>query len=181
MKAEMYPDSSVIRFDYPQRGVHPALKIYWYDGGKRPPAEISGRAETTDASGRPLRGGGGGLTWIGTKGSYPAGRGPFYGSKIEEYPTPEPRDWQREDVYKDWVVAVRAGRPAPCHFGYAGPFTEAYLLGNVALRVGHRIEYDALQFRVTNCSEANPLLTREYRRGWDLQEIAGKAYNEPGG
>jgi membrane-associated protease RseP (regulator of RpoE activity) len=52
--------------------------------------------------------------------------------------------------------------------GFAGPFTEAYLLGNVALRVGHRIEWDPMAFRVTNCREANQYLTREYRRGWDL-------------
>jgi hypothetical protein len=51
-------------------------------------------------------------------------------------------------------------------------------LGNVALRVGHRVEWDPLAFRVTNCREANQYLTREYRRGWDLKEIAGSAaYN----
>ena len=78
--------------------------------------------------------------------------------------------------YTHWVVAVKAGKQAPCHFGYAGPFTEAYQLANVALRVGHRIEWDPLAFRVTNCREANQYLTREYRRGWDLREIAGSAY-----
>ena len=63
-------------------------------------------------------------------------------------------------------------------FAYAGPFTEAYQLGNIALRVGHRIEWDPMAFRVTNCREANQYLSREYRKGWDLREIAGRdAYN----
>ena len=72
---------------------------------------------------------------------------------------------------------MKAGKPAPCHFGYAGPFTEAYQLGNIALRVGHRIQWDPLDFRITNCQEANQYLRREYRRGWDLKEIAGSAWD----
>ena len=76
------------------------------------------------------------------------------------------------------MVAVKAGKEAPCNFAYAGPFTEAYLLGNIALRVGHRIEWDPHAFRINNCREANQYLTREYRRGWDLREITGAAsYN----
>ncbi|MEJ7608466.1 MAG: hypothetical protein WKF37_19895, partial [Bryobacteraceae bacterium] len=176
MKPEMYPDWSMIKFEYAARGIHPPLKIFWDDGGKRPPEEISpprspspaagAKPQTSrDASGfragesaissappsAPLRGGGGGVTWIGTKGSLPAGRGPYAGMKAEPYETPPERQWDREEVHKDWVVAVKAGKQAPCHFGYAGPFTEAYLLGNIALRVGHRVEWDPMVFRITNC------------------------------
>jgi len=176
MRREMYPDWTVMRFEYAARGVHPPLRIYWYDGGKRPPEEISRAAPRPSGSQRPLAQGGGGVIWIGTKGSLPAGRGPFYGKEAEPYPTPPPREWGREEVHKDWAEAVKAGRPAPCHFGYAGPFTEAYQLGNIALRVGHRIEWDPLAFRITNCREANQYLTREYRKGWELREIAGSAY-----
>jgi predicted dehydrogenase len=165
MRREMYPEWSIVRWEWPQRGVHPPLKIYWYDGGKLPPEAVTG-------------GGRGGLVWIGTKGSLPQGRGPFRGQKAEPYAAPAEREWGREEVHKDWVTAVKAGRQAPCHFGYAGPFTEAYQLANVALRVGHRIEWDPLAFRITNCREANQYLTREYRRGWELREIAGSAYDE---
>jgi predicted dehydrogenase len=166
MRREMYPEWSVIRWEWPQRGAHPPFRIYWYDGGKLPPESISG--------------GRGGLTWIGTKGSLPQGRGPFHGQNADPYPTPPQRAWGREEVHKDWVTAVKAGKPAPCHFGYAGPFTEGYQLANVALKVGHRVEWDPLAFRITNCREANQYLTREYRRGWDLREIAGDAYKIPG-
>lgn len=159
MRGPMYPEWSILRWEWPQRGVHPPLKIYWYDGGKLPPDSIAG--------------GKGGLTWIGSKGSLPQGRGPFAEASAEAYPQPPQREWGREEVHKDWVNAVKAGKPAPCHFGYAGPFTEAYQLANVALRIGHRIEWDPLGFRVTNCREANQFLTREYRKGWDLRAIAG--------
>lgn len=180
MKKEMFPDWSTIRFDFAARGNKPKMSIYWYDGAQPLPKHLQAQREpggaTTGPNGQPLRGGQGGMVWIGTKGSYPAGRGPFRGETAEAPPPPPPREWGREEVHKDWAVAVKAGKQAPCHFGYAGPFTEAYQLGNVALRTGHRIEWDPKAFRVTNCKEANQYLRREYRRGWDLKEIAGKAF-----
>jgi hypothetical protein len=172
MKKGMYPDWSVLRFDYAARGVHPPLKIYWYDGGKHPPGNITGLPAAPGGA-RP-RTGGAGVIWIGTKGSLPEGRGPYFGKQTEQYPVPPERNWGREEVHKDWVTAIKAGKEAPCNFAYAGPFTEAYQLGNIALRVGHRIEWDPLAFRVTNCREANQYLSREYRKGWDLREIAGR-------
>lgn len=179
VKKEMYPDWSIIRFDWAGRGVHPPLSVYWYDGNLPLPEAMRAQRPATPAGapGAPLRGGQGGMVWIGTKGSYPAGRGPFAGGSTEPLPAPPQREWGREEVHKDWATAVKAGKQAPCHFGYAGPFTEAYQLGNVALRVGHRVEWDALEFRVTNCREANQYLMREYRRGWDLKEIAGAAWD----
>lgn len=118
------------------------------------------------------------MTWIGTKGSLPQARGPYIGQKTEPYPTPPQREWGREEVHKDWVIAVKAGKLPGCHTGYAGPFTEAYQLADVALRAGHRIEWDPQAFRITNSRTANRYLKREYRKGWDLKAIAGSAaYN----
>lgn len=177
MRREMYPDRTHIRFDWGQRGTHPPLSIHWYDAAT-PLPEFLGRRPAAPAQpgAQLLRHGVGNMVWIGTKGSLPAGLGPFAGTEAEQPPPPPVRDWGREDVQVDWVRAIKAGKQAPCHFGYAGPFTEAYLLGNVALRVGHRIEWDPLAFRVTNCREANQYLYRDYRRGWDLKEIAGSAW-----
>ena len=45
---------------------------------------------------------------------------------------------------------------------------EALLLGNVALKVGRRIEWDADKLEVTNCAEANQYVRRAYRDGWGL-------------
>jgi hypothetical protein len=177
MKKEMYPEWSVVRWEWPQRGIHPPFRIYWYDGGKFPPAHITGVTPPPQPGVpvTPLRGGVGGLIWIGTKGSLPQARGPYFDQKTEPYPVPPQKDGGREDVYKDWVAGVRTGKQPSCNFAYAGPFTEAFQLANVALRVGHRVEWDSLAFRVTNCREANQCLRRDYRRGWDLREIAGSA------
>lgn len=174
MRREMYPDWTHLRFEWPQRGIHPPFTIHWYDGNIPLPEDLAPPEPPKVAAGaQPLRHGVGGTVWIGTKGSFPANRGPFAGKGAAEPPAPPQRDWGREEVHKDWVTAIQNGRQAPCHFGYAGPFTEAYQLGNVALRTGHRIEWDSLAFRVTNCREANQYIKREYRKGWDLHDIAG--------
>ncbi len=176
MKKEMYPDWTTLRFDFPARGNKPKVSVFWYDGNQPLPQHLQPRRDA-ESDGTPLRGGQGGMVWIGTKGSYPAGRGPFAGESTETPPPPPQREWGREEVHKDWAQAIKAGKQAPCHFGYAGPFTEAYQLGNVALRTGHRIEWDPKAFRVTNCHEANQYIRREYRSGWDLKMIAGKAWD----
>ena len=42
--AEMFPTSSIIRWDIPARGDMPPCKIFWYDGGYYPSREICGLA-----------------------------------------------------------------------------------------------------------------------------------------
>ena len=53
---------------------------------------------------------------------------------------------------------------------YAAPFTEAILLGNIALRVGklgEKLKYDAAAMKFTNNEEANRYLNKAYRQGWE--------------
>ncbi len=45
---------------------------------------------------------------------------------------------------------------------------EMMLLGLVAYRVGKKIEYNPTDGRVTNISQANDFLSRQYRSGWTL-------------
>ena len=42
------------------------------------------------------------------------------------------------------------------------------LLGNVAVRVGKQLEYDAANMKVTNCPEADQFINPSYRPGWTL-------------
>lgn len=70
--------------------------------------------------------------------------------------------------YVEWLNAIRTGTPALSNFAHSGPFSETVLLGNVALRLGKRIEWDAKNLRVKNAPEAAPLIRRAYRKGWEL-------------
>jgi hypothetical protein len=42
------------------------------------------------------------------------------------------------------------------------------LLGNVAVRLGKALDYDAEQMRVANCPEAAELIRPQYRKGWEI-------------
>ena len=51
-------------------------------------------------------------------------------------------------------------------FDYAGALTEANHLGNLAYRLGKKLEWDPVHLRATNCPEADRLIDRRYREGW---------------
>ena len=57
------------------------------------------------------------------------------------------------------------------NFDYAAPFTEAMLLGNLAVRTGQRIEWDSESMRVVNIKAAQRLVQKEYRRGFELTVV----------
>jgi hypothetical protein len=53
-------------------------------------------------------------------------------------------------------------------FEYACPFTEMVLLGNLAVRLGKKIEWDGEKMKAKNAPEADRLIRRAYRKGWDV-------------
>ena len=71
-----------------------------------------------------------------------------------------------EDV--EWIGACKGGPKALSSFDYSGPFTEIVLLGNLAVRLGKKIEWDAKAMKATNAPEADELIRRKYRKGWSL-------------
>ena len=70
--------------------------------------------------------------------------------------------------HQEWSDAIRGGPPAMANFDYAAELTETMLLGNLALRAGHRVEWDAARMRPTNCEDAIALVHREYRKEFAL-------------
>jgi hypothetical protein len=55
-------------------------------------------------------------------------------------------------------------------FNYAGPLTEAVLLGVVAARFPDRqLDLDVTDLQFTNVDEANVHLKRTYRRGFEVE------------
>ena len=56
-----------------------------------------------------------------------------------------------------------------CNFDYSGSLIEHNLLGNVAHRAGKTLKWDARNFKITNDEAANKLLTKSYRKGWEIK------------
>ena len=78
------------------------------------------------------------------------------------------------DRFKEWLAAIRTADRArvatatTCSFAYAGPLTEAVLLGIVSHRLGgEKLAWDAGRCEVTNAGAANALLARAARKGWE--------------
>jgi hypothetical protein len=70
--------------------------------------------------------------------------------------------------HQEWVNAITNGKQTLANFDYAGWLTEANHLGNVAFRVGRKLEWDAEAMRATNAPDAEQYLRRERRKGWEL-------------
>ncbi len=72
------------------------------------------------------------------------------------------------DHYHEWTDACRGEGTTSTPFSYAGPLTETVLVGTVAGRFrGRALRWDSagLRFDVT---DANALVRRSYREGWDI-------------
>ncbi len=68
----------------------------------------------------------------------------------------------------EWLAAIKGGPIALSNFDYAGPFTEVVLLGNLAVRLGKKITWDAVNMKAIGLPEADKLIRGEYRQGWEL-------------
>ncbi len=137
-----------------------AIKVFWYEGGANPPAEI--------AQELPMNG----SLFIGDKGKIAIVHDQMPKllpeEQFKDFKGPEPFLPKSPGHHEQWLAACKTGSRTGSNFGYAGPFTEIVLLGNVAYRVGKTIEYDPVTMKVTNVPEANALLTKEYRKGWEV-------------
>jgi hypothetical protein len=83
---------------------------------------------------------------------------------------PPPPSLPRIEVSHEqhWIQCCKTGQRASSDFSYAGPLTEFALLGNIAIRLGGKIEWDAEHMRATGRPEADEWVRRPYRKGWKL-------------
>jgi hypothetical protein len=81
---------------------------------------------------------------------------------------PEPTLPRVKGHHEEWLDAIKAGKKSSCDFEYAGWLTEANHLGNVAYRVGKKLEWDAAKMKTPNTPEADQYVKRAYRKGWEL-------------
>ena len=77
------------------------------------------------------------------------------------------------DHYVGWADACRGDDKTTSHFDYAGPLTEAVLLGTVAIRVpGESLAWNTAEGKIANNAKANGLLTKPYRKGFEPNWLA---------
>lgn len=163
-----WANDAVVQFTYPQtkQSVGPTFPIVWYDGDQRPAKEI-----TAPVMGdKPLPDQG--SLFLGEKGAMllPHVAMPVLlpEAKFADYQRPKIEDGNH---WFEFVEAVRGNGSTSAHFGYAGPLTESVLLGGVATYFPQEmLEWDAAGLQFKNRPDADRLIRRTYRKGW---EVAG--------
>lgn len=162
---EIAPHGSLIRYQFDAIGNQRAVDLFWYDGGLKPP-----RHEWLDPDfDLPRRG----VLFVGTNGlifcqgaggpmrAFPATRG--------EFPLlPQPTLARSQGHHRDWLIACQGGPPASANFEDGARLTEIALLGVLALRTGHMIEWDAEKMVAKGFPDADPILREPTRAGWEL-------------
>jgi predicted dehydrogenase len=162
-----YPNACSFRLEFAPRKGMPALDIFWYDGGMKPrlPQEVEAHQVEMNREG---------ILFVGDEGCILAefrGRNPQLFSKGKTQPLRiegEMPSRGSSSRYSHWVQACLGKDPSPGNFLKAGPITDAVNLSTVALRTGRKVLFDSEEVKVTNVSEANKYLDREYRSGWEL-------------
>ena len=181
INTETYPGWARVTLEFPARDDLPPVTLTWYEGRKDgklvlPPEELQSKllrqGEKLPNSGSIL---------VGEKGILYSPND--YGAKYRIHPEAlaEGKDLGKPEklpingggdqgMKNEWVEAIRSGNPeiAYSNFDVASLLTEAFLLGDVAIRVGKKLEWDGPGLKVTNCPEANDWIQTEYRRGWEV-------------
>ena len=178
---ETYPAWAHVTLEFPAREGLPPVTLNWYEGKKNgklvlPSEELQSKILSKDE-----RLPGSGSILVGDKGILYSPND--YGAKFRIHPealgegknfdTPEKlpvNGGGDQGMKNEWVEAIKAGKPeiAYSNFDVASLLTEAFLLGNVAIRSGKTLDWDGPGLKVTNHPEANHLIQTEYRRGWEV-------------
>jgi predicted dehydrogenase len=162
-----FPEWSIVTYQFPATADRGPVKLVWYDGKKMPE-----RPKELEAS-RKLPNGDGGQLWYGSEGTIMISD--IYAKSARIIPETRMRDFAKNRMppktekpsighKEEWIEACKGGAPAGANFDYAGPLTEMVLLGNLAVRLGKRIEWDSVNMRCTNAPEANALVHKTYRK-----------------
>ncbi len=143
------------------------LTLTWYDGDRRPPAEVQaliGKRKLNDQ----------GSIYIGTKGilysPYIAAPVLLPAEQFADYKVPKVGG---ENHYLQFVEACRGNGKTSAPFSYSGPLTESVLLGCLATRFPRKtLEWDSEKLVVVNVRAANEFVRRRYRKGWEVEGLS---------
>ncbi len=146
------------------------VAVTWYDGKQRPPAEIQVLAINKDAdpddkaNKLPEQG----SIFLGTEGVMVlphVGMPRLVGADVKDRPISKV---EGSNHWHQFIDAAMGSGKTSASFNYAGPLTEAVLLGSVASRFPQQeLKWDAAALKFTNVEAANQFVRRTYRAGWE--------------
>lgn len=164
---DSFPKWSIITFEFPATDKRGALKLFWYDGGKRPEPELLNGKQPS----------GSGALLVGEKGKLYSPDD--YGADFEvmgDIKVPEVEFKKSPGHFVEWVQAIKGGDPAMSNFpNYATPLTKTILLGNLAVWAadkegdGPKVEWDAATMTAKGADRLAELVKPTYQNGYVLE------------
>lgn len=173
---ETYVSKGCFHFEYAARDGLEPVKLWWSDGGRYPPEEVTESVKAVSGKVPNM-----GCLFVGQRGQLFAGgwgeagilrlqgdaqwRGVLDHEAAKSLPLTLPRA-PDDNHMAEWLRACKGGPATFTSFDVGARVSEAYLPGILALRLGRPIEWDAAKLQVKDCPEADPLIQKSYRTRW---------------
>jgi predicted dehydrogenase len=155
------------QFEGTNRTAEKTLPVTWYDGTATPPAEVIALLEGTEQPNT-------GSILIGTEGvllipHMDSRPGLFPAAKFKDFKLPQIKG---NNHWRQFVDACRGEGQTTASFAYAGPLTEAILLGDVASHFPQTtLKWHARRMKF-DLHDANHYVQRTYRSGWAVKGLS---------
>lgn len=168
-RADVYPQSDHITWVFPGNKLTDGdLTMEWFDGLFYPPKDVQALCELGSYPAESAM-------IIGEEGSMivPNGRPEahmFPAAKFKGIKRPKlaPRNH-----YHHFLDGCLGKAKNESYFEVSGPMTETVLLGTVAIRTpGQTLQWDAKKMQITNNADAQKLIKRTYRKGWEVDGLS---------
>ncbi|HSH19152.1 MAG TPA: hypothetical protein VLA03_01790, partial [Draconibacterium sp.] len=168
------PEGATYVYEFPESVNRPAVKVFWYEGGRMPkfPKEVhSETPEMKKAIGT------GGCLLVGDKNTVlsptmrPGNPKLIYNwEEIKQNPVDKITPRAVGNPVQEIIAAVK-GDIEKCgsNFDYAVPLTETVILGTVAIRSNKKVEYNP-QTMTFSDSTLNEYIKEPVRKGWEYGE-----------
>jgi predicted dehydrogenase len=154
---ETFPLGELVHWEFPARRDRAPVIIHWYDAQLRPPRPpelLPGELMSDPGDGE-------GLLFVGDKGKILCS---FEGQHARLIPTsrmktftPPPGNLAKSPgAYREWLNAIRGGPMPRANYEFEQNVVEALLLGCIAVRAGTKLEWDAVNKRITSLAEGKP-------------------------
>jgi predicted dehydrogenase len=114
----------------------------------------------------------GGCTFIGSKGSVFVDRGKIVGTpaSLVEEPLPEnaARLYKSANHHQNFLACMKSRELPICDVEIGHRSATVCHLGNIAARLGRKVQWDPVAEHILNDEEAAKMLSRPYRKPWEL-------------
>ena len=170
------PMRSTLIYQFPAKGKRGAVKVVWQDGVNdpntdkefvRPPGIPTDLELNSDF----------GQVFVGTKGvlfvndAYCGTSPKVFPESLMQEARKTPKVYPRVTggPTQELCRAIRGDGPKPVSnfVDHAGPLTEMVLVGNLAVRLGKKIDWDMKNMDARGLPELKSMLKRKYRAGWE--------------